>query len=378
MTGTYDVIVAGVGGMGSAAAYQLAARGQRVLGIEQFTPGHDRGSSHGRSRIIRLAYHEHPAYVPLVRRAYELWRQAEDSSGAALLTVTGGIMLSSRDGDLVSGARRSARRWGLPHELLSAAEVRARFPTLRPADEVTGLYEPDAGFIRPEEAVLAHTGLARAAGADLRFGERVTGWSASGNEVRVVTDRGTYTGGRLVLCAGPWSPGLLAGLGAAMVVERQVMHWFEPQSGVAAFDPGRHPIYMWGETDDDLLYGFPAQDGESCVKAAFYRRPVRCTPEDIDRRVHPGEVAEIRAFMAQRIPAAAGRHVVSKTCMYTTTPDRAFVVGQHPAHENVIVACGFSGHGFKFVPVIGEILADLATAGRTGHDIGLFDPARFG
>jgi sarcosine oxidase len=378
MTGAYDVIVAGVGGMGSAAAYHLAARGQRVLGLEQFGPAHDRGSSHGRSRIIRLAYHEHPSYVPLVRRAYDLWRRAEVESGRRLLTVTGGIMLSTPAGDLVSGARRSADMWGLPHEMLSAAEVRARFPLLAPADPVAGLYEPATGFVRPEEAVLAHTELARAAGADLRFGERVTGWSASAGGVQVTTASGTFSGGRLVLCAGAWSPDLLAGLGVPMVVERQVMHWFEPAAGIAAFAPGRHPVYMWGETDDDLLYGFPAQDGETTVKAAFYRRPVRCTPDDIDRRVHPDEVAGIRAFMAERIPAAAGRHVVSKTCMYTTTPDRAFVVGRHPAHQNVIVACGFSGHGFKFVPVIGEVLADLATTGHTGHDIGLFDPGRFG
>lgn len=378
MAGTYDVIVVGVGGMGSAAAYRLAARRQRVLGIEQFTPAHDRGSSHGRSRIIRLAYHEHPSYVPLVRRAYELWREAEAESGRPLLTVTGGIMLSTPEGDLVSGARRSAEHWGLPYELLDAAGVRARFPALTPADPVTGLYEPGTGFVRPEEAVRAYTGLAAAAGADLRYGERVTGWSASAAGVSVSTTAGTYPGGCLVFCAGPWSPGLLAGLGVPMAVERQVMHWFEPTADIGLFAPGRHPVYLWGETDDDLLYGFPAQDGEAAVKAAFYRRPVRCTPDDIDRQVHPAEVAEIRAFMAPRIPAAAGRHVASKTCMYTTTPDRAFVVGHHPGHENVVVACGFSGHGFKFVPVIGEILADLATAGRTGHDIGLFDPARFG
>ena len=378
MARTYDVIVAGVGGMGSAAAYCLAGRGQRVLGIEQFGPGHDRGSSHGRSRIIRLAYHEHPSYVPLVRRAYELWRQAEAESGRPLLTVTGGIMLSTPEGDLLSGARRSAEQWGLPYELLDAAEVRARFPALTPADPVAGLYEPGTGFVRPEEAVLAYTELGAAAGADLRYGERVTGWSASAAGVSVSTTAGTYSGGRLVFCAGPWSPGLLEGLRVPMAVERQVMHWFEPTADIGLFAPGRHPVYLWGESDDDLLYGFPAQDGETTVKAAFYRRPVRCTPDDIDRQVHPAEVAEIRAFMATRIPAAAGRHAVSKTCMYTTTPDRAFVVGHHPGHENVIVACGFSGHGFKFVPVIGEILADLATAGRTAHDIALFDPARFG
>ena len=378
MAETYDVIVAGVGGMGSAAAYHLAVRGQRVLGIEQFTPAHDRGSSHGRSRIIRLAYHEHPSYVPLVRRAYELWREAEAVSGRTLLTVTGGIMLSTPAGDLVSGARASAEQWGLPHELLDAAGVRARFPTLTPADPVTGLYEPGTGFVRPEQAVVAHSELAAAAGAELRYGERVTGWSSSAAGAEVTTDHGIYSAGRLVFCAGPWSPGLLADLGVPMTVERQVMHWFEPAAGIELFAPERHPVYLWGETDDDLLYGFPAQDGETAVKAAFYRRPVACTPDDVDREVHPAEIAEIRDFMASRIPAAAGRHVVSATCMYTTTPDRAFVVGLHPGHENVVVACGFSGHGFKFVPVIGEILAGLATDGRTGHDIGLFDPARFG
>lgn len=372
----YDVIVVGVGGMGSATAYHLAARGHRVLGVERFTPAHDRGSSHGRSRVTRQAYHEHPSYVPLVLRAYELWREVEQESGRQLLTVTGGIMVSTREADLVSGGLRSAEQWQLPHELLDAAEVRRRFPTLTPDDSVVGLYEPNTGFVRPEEAVRAHSDLAAKAGAELRYGEQVTGWTATAHGIEVTTSGGTYAGGRLVLCPGAWAPQLLPDLPVPLVVERQVMHWFEPAGDLAAFAADRHPVYLWGESDDDFLYGFPAHDGETAVKAAFYRRPDRCTPDDVDRTVAPGEVEEISAFMASRIPSAVGRHVTSKTCLYTMTPDHDFVVGMHPAHENVVVACGFSGHGFKFVPVMGEILADLATVGRTTHDIALFDPAR--
>ncbi|MBO0829444.1 MAG: N-methyl-L-tryptophan oxidase [Streptosporangiales bacterium] len=372
----YDAIVVGVGGMGSAAAYHLAARGHRVLGVERFTPAHDQGSSHGRSRVIRQAYHEHPSYVPLVLRAYELWREVERESGRRLLTVTGGIMVSTRDAGLVTGGLHSAEQWNLPHELLDAAEVRRRFPTLTPGDDVVGLYEPNTGFVRPEEAVRAHGELAAKAGAELRYGEQVTGWAANGDGVEVTTRHGTYAGGRLVLCPGAWAPLLLPDLPVPLAVERQVMHWFEPAGDLAAFAADRHPVYLWGESDDDLLYGFPAHDGETAVKAAFYRRPDRCTPEDMDRTVSPAEVEEIAAFMHTRIPSAVGRHVTSKTCMYTLTPDHDFVVGLHPAHANVVVACGFSGHGFKFVPVMGEILADLATVGRTTHDIALFDPTR--
>ena len=299
---TYDAIVVGLGGMGSAAAHRLAARGERVLGIEQFHPAHVLGSSHGRSRITRQAYAEHPSYVPLMRRAYELWRQVEQESGRRLLTLTGGIMLGAPESSLVSGARLSAQRWDLPHELLEPAEVRQRFPTLTPSDDEQGVYEPDAGFVRPEESVLAHCELAERAGAALRFGERVVRWETTADGVRVATGQGAYAARRLVLCAGPWSPELLADLGVSLVIERQVMHWFEPRGSLARFQPDRHPVYLWEVDAESLFYGFPAQDGQASLKVAFYHRPGVTTPDQIDRTVTAAEVQDITDYVASRVP----------------------------------------------------------------------------
>lgn len=372
----YDVMVVGLGGMGSAAAHHLAARGQRVLGVERFHAAHDRGSSHGRSRITRQAYAEHPAYVPLMRRAYELWGKLERDSGRRLLTLTGGIMLGTPESALISGARLSAGRWDLPHEVLESAEARRRFPTLTPADGELGVYEHEAGFVRPEAAVLAQTELAARAGADLHYDEPVTGWESGRSGVHVTTGRGTYAADRMVLCAGPWSPELLADLGVSLVVERQVMHWFEPHGGVASFQPDTHPVFLWEVDAASLFYGFPAQDGESTVKVAFYHRPGVTTPDRIDRSVTDAEIADMADHLEGRVPSLPGRHVESATCMYTMTPDHNFVVGAHPAHPRVVVGAGFSGHGFKFVPLIGEVLADLVVDGSTAHDIALFDPAR--
>jgi sarcosine oxidase len=380
----HDVIVAGLGGMGSAAARHLAARGARVLGLERFGPAHDLGSSHGGSRIIRQSYFEGPDYVPLLLRAYELWEALAADSGRDLITLTGGLMLGRPGTRTVSGSRHSAERWDLPHEMLTAAEIRRRFPTLTPADDEIALYERRAGFVRPEETVAAHLELAERAGADLRFREPVERWEAlpGGGGVRVVTARGTHTAGHLVICPGAWAPGLLAGLGVALTVERQVQFWFEPSGGTAPFGADRHPIYIWeytaaGESGTTQVYGFPAVDGPGGgAKVAFFRRGAACAPQGLDRTVHPPEVATMAEHLAPRIPTLPGRFLRGVPCMYTTTADEHFVIAPHPAHERVTVACGFSGHGFKFVPVVGEILADLALDGATGHPIGLFDPER--
>ena len=374
---THDVIVIGLGGMGSAAAAHLAARGQRVLGLERFGPAHDRGSSHGGSRIIRQSYFEDPAYVPLLLRAYELWREIEADSGADLMTLTGGLYFGRLDSPTVAGSLRSSRQWDLPHELLDAAEIRRRFPTMTPADDEVGLYEADAGLVRPEATVAAHLALAGQRGADLRFDEPVQDWSTTADGVRVTTAAGTYTAGRLVICPGAWAPELLADLGVPLTVERQVLYWFRPTGGVEPFAPDRQPIWIHEGDDGEQLYGFPAIDGpDGGVKVAFFRRGVVCTPETIDRDVHPDEVAYAAERVGRLLPALPGRLLSAATCMYTLTPDHHFVIAPHPAHEQVTVACGFSGHGFKFVPVVGEILADLATTGTTEHPIDLFDPRR--
>lgn len=372
---SYDVAIIGVGAMGSAAAQQLAAGGSRVLGLEQFGIAHDRGSSHGESRIIRQAYSEHPAYVPLLRRAYELWEATQADSRRHLLTLTGGLMIGRGDSATVAGSRLSAQTWDLPHEMLDAAAVHQRFPTFTLADDEVALYERRSGYVIPEQAVQAQVELAQRHGAQLKFGERVTDWSIDGAGVRVSTDRDNYHAQRLVVCAGAWTS-RLAHLDLPLAVERQVMHWFVPDGGVEPFAEAHHPIYLWEDTTGELIYGFPARAGEHTVKAAFYRRPVRCDPDHVDRTVHRQEIEQITGYLAARLPALT-RHDRAATCLYTMTPDHNFILGAHPQHAQVILAAGFSGHGFKFTPVIGEILAQLATGGTTGHDIALFDPARF-
>lgn len=375
----FDVIVIGLGAMGSAAACHLARRGARVVGLEQFTPAHDKGSSHGRSRIIRQAYFEDPAYVPLLVRAYELWDELERSTGMQLLTTTGGAMIGRPDSHTVSGSIRSAEEHDLPHEILDASQLRRRFPPFAPADDEIALYEERAGFLVPEDCIRAHVAAATSAGADLRFGLEVESWDGHGGRVRVVASGGEeFEGARLVITPGAWAPKLLTDLGAPMVVERQVMYWFDPIGGTAALAPETFPIYVWEAADGMQCYGFPAHDGpRGGAKVAFFRKGVETSPETIDRAVSKEEADDMRAFASARIPALGGPLLAAKTCMYTTTPDEHFVIGTHPGHDEVVIACGFSGHGFKFASVVGEILADLTLDGGTRHAIRLFDPERF-
>ncbi|WP_052849993.1 N-methyl-L-tryptophan oxidase [Streptomyces avicenniae] len=376
----YDVIVLGVGGMGSAAADHLAARGARVLGLEKFGPVHDQGSSHGDSRITRQSYFEGAAYVPLLLRSYELYERLERATGRTVATLCGGLMIGRPDSRTVAGSRHSAETWDLPHEILDAPEIRRRFPTFAPHDDDIALYETRAGLLRPEQTVAAQIELATAAGADLRFHEPATSWEALPGDrgVRVTTARGTYTAGHLVLCPGAWAPRQLPDLGVPFTVERQVMHWFSPTGGTRPYEPERHPVYIWEDPEGSQIYGFPALDGpEGGVKIAAFRKGEECTPETIDRTVRPDEIAHLAAYASTRLPTLPGRALRAVTCMYTTTPDEHFVIAPHPAHQAVTVACGFSGHGFKFVPVVGEILADLALTGATAHPIDLFRPDRF-
>ncbi|BCI53133.1 N-methyltryptophan oxidase [Mycolicibacterium litorale] len=371
----YDVIVIGLGGMGSAAAYHLAARGQRVLGLEKFTPAHDKGSSHGGSRIIRQSYFEDPAYVPLLLRAYELWDRLAADSERDVYRMTGGLFIGPPDCLTVAGSLRASREWNLPHELLDAGEIRRRYPNFTPRDGDIALFEAKAGFARPEMTVQAHLDLAEKNGAILRFGEQVTAWSETGAGVRVTTAAGTYDAGQLVICPGAWAPQLLAEFGIPITVERQVLYWLDPIGGIDPFVG--HPIFIAENERAEQIYGFPAIDGPGGgVKVAFFRKGVVCTPDTIDRVVHDQEIREMRQEVARLLPALDGPCVHSATCMYSNTPDQHFVIARHPDSANVTVACGFSGHGFKFVPVVGEVLADLATTGATGHPIDLFDPRR--
>jgi sarcosine oxidase len=378
---THDTIVLGLGGMGSAAAMHLAGRGQRVLGLEQFTAPHDRGSSHGHTRVIRQAYFEHPSYVPLLRRAYELWRDLEQATGRELLLLSGGLMMGTGDSEVVAGSLRSAREHGLAHDVLEARDIRRRFPVFQIPDETVALFERAAGIVFCERAVSAHLEMAARRGADLRFEEPVLKWRATpGGGVEVTTTRGVYAADHLVLTPGPWAPTLLADLGVPFVVERQVLFWFQPPGGVSPFLPDRQPVHIWQHPSGATPYGFPAVDGpDGGVKIAFYRKPTSepCTPESVDRRLRDDDVAGIRSALREYLPSLDGPLVRAATCLYTLTPDLHFVLGAHPEHPQVHVGAGFSGHGFKFCSVVGEVLADRVTTGRSRLDTALFRPDRF-
>jgi sarcosine oxidase len=379
---TYDVVVAGLGAMGSAAAFHLARRGARVLGLDRFAPPHDRGSSHGRSRIIREAYFEDPLYVPLVQRAYELWDELEIAAGTQLFRRTGGLMLGPRDGAVVSGALASARRHGLAHEELDATEVTRRFPAFHPTPGMVGVWEPRAGYLVPERAVAAHLALAAQHGAELRTGESVLRWEAGGDRVEYVTARSgahaTYAARRLVLAAGAWTRRLLEPeLQLPLVVERVVQHWFRPARDAELFAPDRFPIFICEYAPGLAWYGFP--DAGEGVKAALHHHgELGVDPDVLRREVAPEEVAAVRALLRTFMPAADGPLLDSAVCMYTNTPDEHFVVDVHPAHPEVVIASPCSGHGFKFSSAIGELVADLATGGRTGFDLTPFRIARLG
>lgn len=375
---SYDVIVLGLGGMGSAAAYHLAARGQRVLGLEQFQPAHNQGSSHGRTRVIRQAYFEDPAYVPLLFRSYELWEKLQRDAGRPVLQITGGLMMGRPESMVVSGSVRSAREYNLPHEMWDAGDIQRRYPVFHPPPDTVALFEKQAGFVRPEEGVRAHLALAARFGATLHFEEQVLKWSAADSGVCVQTARGKYEAGRLVIAPGAWAGRMLTDLQLPLEVERQVLYWFAPKGGTAPFE--RLPIYIW-DSPGGMSYGFPSIDGpEGGAKVAFFRAPRArpCLPETVDRTVDENEIAEMRDFVSQLIPAFSGAPCLdAATCFYTNTPDQHFIITSHPQYARVAIACGFSGHGYKFCSVVGEILADLSDSGKTRHPIELFSPQRF-
>jgi sarcosine oxidase len=366
---TYDVVVAGLGGFGSAAADHLARRGLRVLGLDPRPGAHAEGSSHGESRIVRRVYFEGAAYVPLLRRAYELWDALGAAAGEPLLRRTGGLFLGAPGTRVLAGSVETAREWGLEHEVLDAAEVARRFPALRPPAGTLGLYEPEAGAVGPEAAVSAHLRGAVSVGAELRHDETVTGWSATGDGVQVDTSRGSHSAGSLVLAPGRWAPGLLNGLELPLVVERRVQHWFAPSGPPRDFAPGRLPVWVWEVDAGTSLYGTPSLGAGPAVKAAVHFSA--SGPADA------WTPAELAATLAELFPGLGDRHVRSAECWYTLTPDEHFVIGRHPSADRVLLACGFSGHGFKFTPVVGEVLADLVVDGGTSFDLSPFDPQRF-
>lgn len=371
----YDVIIIGLGAMGSAAAYHLAERGRKVLGLEQFTPAHQLGSSHGETRIIREAYFESPVYVPIVQRAYELWQRLEAETEKSLFRKTGGLMIGPADGILVRGARTSAVEHKLPFELLSSRKVKKRFPALNPADQMVAIWEPRAGILRPDLCIQAHLQMAEKKGAVLHFEEAVLSWKSETNDVQVTTAQSCYQAKQLLLCTGAWTAPLLQDLCIPLKVGRQVLFWFQPRANPEQFSPNSLPIFMMEFEKDRIFYGFP--DFGNGVKVAIHGEGELTNANQVRRTVESAESAELTALMDRFLPDAAGTLLKSDVCMYTNTPDGHFLIDFHPHHHQVLIASPCSGHGFKFSSTIGELLADLLTTGQSRFDLDAFSLNRF-
>lgn len=372
----YDVAIVGLGAMGSAAAWQLASRGQRVIGFDRFAPPHGLGSSTGRSRIIREAYWEHPGYVPIVRRAYELWERLERDARQALVRQTGGLVIGPVQGVLVSGALASAEVHGVPCERLTAEAVRRRFPALHPDDALVAVLEPRAGIVAPEAAIRAMLSQATRLGATCRTDAPVLSWAPDGDGVILRTAHERVVAGRVVLAAGAWMAEEITGLRLPLVVQRQVMFWMRPTGDAAAFGPARLPVWLWETGDGAMWYGFP-DTGEG-AKVARHQAGVPTTAAGVDRTIGPNDTGPLRAFLATALPGLSGPPAESAVCLYTNTPDGHFLIDRHPGCAAVLIASPCSGHGFKFAPAIGEILADLVMDRRPAFDLAPFALGRFG
>lgn len=372
----YDTIIIGLGGMGSATAWHLARRGQRVLGLEQYLFAHDRGSSHGESRIIRQAYFEHPDYVPLLKRSYQYWEQLDDETGLEIINLCGMFIAGCPDDLVVSGTRRAATEHHLPLESVSASDALERFPGLRAAPDMDILHDPLGGYLRVENCVDSHIASARNKGADVRQNEEVLSWQRDGEGVRVTTVKGEYTASNLVISAGPWAGALLRELELPLSPHRVAMAWFQPETAIHDTDRGA-PVFGI-QTAEGFFYGFPCI-GRDGVKVALHQPGAFLSdPNEVDRAVTQEDVAPIQAFAARHLVDLELDPWIGKTCIYTMTPDEHFIVDRHPHHENVFIAAGFSGHGFKFTPVIGAILADYCTTGKTEEPAEFLGLGRFG
>lgn len=373
---TYDVAVAGLGGMGSAVLARCAARGVRAIGFEQFGPLHELGASSGRSRIIRQAYFEDPAYVPLLLRAYELWRDLERGSGTQLLRLTGLLMAGTETSEVIAGSRSAAAAHGLPVEYLTAADMRARYPVLRVNDGEVGVFEREAGAVFPERAIQAHLDLAKASGAELRFDTSMESWHEKDGAIEIVLSGGSRVRAHaLVLTLGPWFAREMRDAGVPLEIQRNVQVWFEPQSAAYAADV--FPAFLIEREELPApLYGFP--DFGDGVKAAFHGSGELASPQAVKREVDfAADVQPLAAALESWMPGAARRYRSAKACMYALTPDRHFAIDRHPKCDRVVLCGGFSGHGFKFASVIGEIGAQLALDGGTQHEIGFLSLRRF-
>ncbi|HEY7117778.1 MAG TPA: N-methyl-L-tryptophan oxidase [Tepidisphaeraceae bacterium] len=373
---SYDVIVIGVGAMGAATCYHLARRGARVLGLEQFALVHAMGSSHGHTRMIRLAYYEHADYVPLLRRAYELWDDLERATGERILYRTGGVYMGPPEGEIVAGALLAARQHNLAHEQLSHADLARRHPQFQLPQNFVGVWEPEAGFLLCEKSIGLLARLALEHGATLHAHERVRQVDFTPRGVTVSTDAATYSAAKAVFCGGPWSGKLLADLGVPLVVTRQPLGWLWPRNP-ADFALGRFSVWGIEQPDGSLAYGFPMMSDLPGLKLARHGRGAVTDADTVSRDPTDVDHAEIIKIAQTYLPTAIGATLATRICLYTNSPDSHFILDHHPATDHACLACGFSGHGFKFATVIGEVLADLATTGKTDLPIQFLGLQRF-
>jgi sarcosine oxidase len=385
----YDVIVIGLGATGSAVAYQLAKRGRRVLGLDRHAPPHAFGSSHGDTRITRCAIGEGAHYSPLAMRSHEIWRELERETGAALFDACGLLVLSGGGATafthvpgFFANTIAAAKRYGIAHEMLDAAAIRARHPAFDVRDDERAYFEPGAGFLRPEACVRANLQMAERCGAALHANETARAFGAAAGGVTVTTDRAIYHAGTLIVAAGPWLPGLVdTSLARHFSIHRQALFWFDVDGPIAPFERGRFPAFIWELSGrPQSIYGFPAIDGpEGGVKIATETYTATTTPDTVERAIAPEEIAATHAdYVAPYFPAVSARCLRATTCLYTVTRDFGFVVDRHPEMRNVIVASPCSGHGFKHSAALGEALADLADDSPSALDLGAFSFARFG
>jgi sarcosine oxidase len=370
-----EVVVVGTGGVGSAALWHLARRGVRVVGLDRFPPAHDRGSSHGETRIIRLAYFEHPGYVPLLRRAYALWAELEESSGEHLYRQTGILEIGPPDGELVAGVRAAAAEHELAIEDVPAADFTARFPGFVLPDGMEALFEQQAGYLRVEQCVAAHLRVAEAEGADVRTGVTVERWRPDGGGVVVDTDQGRIAADRLVVTAGPWAADILGDLGLPLRVIRKPMFWFaaDPAHDVDAGCPE-----FFYETPRGAFYGFPAVGPLGLKVAEHSGGEAVEDPLAVDRSLRRADLDAAARFLVEHLPGVdVERCTHHAVCMYTSTPDGHFVIDRHPEHGQVSFVAGLSGHGFKMANVLGEIMADHVTRDGTDLPVDFLSMSRF-
>jgi sarcosine oxidase len=372
----YDAIVLGTGGVGSAALFHLARGGARVLGIDRFEPGHDSGSSHGQSRLIRQAYYEHPSYVPMVLRAFQLWHELEQLSGESFYNQVGLLQIGPPEGEVLSGVRASARLHNLGIEELSASESQDRFPGFRVPDGCQATFERRAGYLLVEECVIAHAEQARRLGAELHSGETIHRWRANGAGVVVETDRAHYAADRLVICAGAWAGHLLGDLGIPFQVRRKPLYWWRTRGDAYWADRGC-PGFLY-DLPTGCFYGVPQIDRSGVKVAEHTGGAVVTDPLNVDRGIVLADRQRVADFVADYLSDATTDCVQQTVCMYTMTPDAHFVVDLHPRHPQVAFAAGLSGHGFKFTCVLGEVLAELVIEGRSKLPIEFLSASRPG